>query len=933
MPQYNYETGLMEETPEERKAREEAEKRAGTTVVGETKIKQYQDGSQTETVTKEVPAPSFGDRLGQAFTRAGENFVNNVTSAPDRFVNNLNRGIDNVRNAPDRFMQNVSGAPGQMQQRLAPVAPSGFQGQTDEFGGVDQAIARQAQQPAPVAPVAPVAPGSTFDRMIQVESGGRQTDAQGRVLTSPKGALGIAQVMPTTAMDPGYGVKNIFDLAQERGIPVQNRDLATAKQLLGNRALNQEFGANYAKAMENRFDGGPAAVAAYNAGPGRVSQNMARNQGQLNVAQLPQETQGYLQKVGMPTPAQPVKPGVPGLTPVAEMPAPAPAPAPAPNSYDEFGTPVFSQAQANLDTQINRYQSIQNKPDELMKFAFDDTAPDFLKQRAKDQLVQGYDSQKKESQAQSTLATMNQNEIARAMTKKSEGNSVGDWVQYLLFRHVGLTDLANQKGEQLGIGHKWTQSTIPDDAGNDLAIEIQTTASGRVLGGNRLDGTPLTAKELNLAGGSIGNKDYDIVGGTFVSDNLKDKNGNALVGTVYRSKTNPNKQFVQTDEGRKPLAGFRPQSTSGSLEQQGTSQLQKLRNDLQFKGPEAAAKALGEFDAMNGTRYLEQYKQNAPQFFQTIGMTPPGQQAAGTTTGGGAPAQAAGTTTTPAPITTGSPADITSGRKVSEAEKVQFVEKVLPEINKKGDDGRYVADTRRTQVSMLTGPNSAIMGIYRGSGTEYEKARSVLRDAIAGAYSGRENAEKFSEAIRGISIPAPEMSALKEFAQLNTGINSKTLAENAGEGPKSDADIKLNQQANMTNIGDLPAFAALTGLTRSQFAGDVNKRKQDFVLANRDKYQTQSQVEQAWSKEKDTLNRQYEGIYRERLNFIDGKMVEKFGKDWRKRPDSETQGFYRDASIHSFNVLPTPNYDVQTQKFVYPTQQSKVAAMRAVTGR
>jgi hypothetical protein len=209
----------------------------------------------------------------------------------------------------------------------------------------------------------------------------------------------------------------------------------------------------------------------------------------------------------------------------------------------------------------------------------------------------------------------------------------------------------------------------------------------------------------------------------------------------------------------------------------------------------------------------------------------------------------------------------------------------------------------------------------------------VLRDAITGTFSGKEGGERFSEAIRGISIPAPQLSALKEFAQLNTGINAKTLAENAGEGPKSDADIKLNQQANMTNIGDLPAFAALSGLTRSQFAGDVNKRKQDFVLANRDKYQTQSQVEQAWSKEKDTLNRQYEGIYRERLNFIDAKMVEKFGKDWRKRPDSETQGFYRDASIHSFNVLPTPNYDVQTQKFVYPTQQSKLAAMRAITGR
>ena len=168
---------------------------------------------------------------------------------------------------------------------------------------------------------------------------------------------------------------------------------------------------------------------------------------------------------------------------------------------------------------------------------------------------------------------------------------------------------------------------------------------------------------------------------------------------------------------------------------------------------------------------------------------------------------------------------------------------------------------------------------------------------------------------------------------LNTGINAKTLAENAGEGPKSDADIKLNQAANMSNIGDLPAFAALTGLTRSQFAGDINKRKQDFLNANREQYKTQTQLEGAWSKEKDLLNRQYESIYRARLNYIDGQMVQKFGQDWRKKSNDDTQAFYRNASIHSFNVYPTPNYDAQTQKFVYPTQQSKIAAMRAITGK
>lgn len=408
MPQYNYQTGQMEETDEERRIREEAEKAAGSTVVGETRVKQYQDGSQTETVTKEIAAP--------------------------------------------------------------------------------------------------VAPDNTFNRMMQVESGGRQTNAQGQVLTSPKGALGVAQVMPTTAMDPGYGVPNIFDLAQQRGVAFQNRDRATAEQLLGNRALNQEFGQNYYAAMNRRFDGGPAAVAAYNAGPGRVQQNMAQNQGQLNVGQLPQETQGYLQKVGMPAPqAQPRPPQPVSPQQLAQQPMPANQGInpPAPALQIPGLTPVTQMPSPSAQA-IDRYQAIQDRPDELMKFAFNPSTPAYLQQRAKDQIAESYDSQKKESQAQTALNTMSQNEIARTLTKKSEGNSVGDWAQYLLFKHVGLTDLANQKAEQLGIGHQWTRSMITDNAGNDIPVEIQTTASGKLLGGNMLDGTPLTRAQLNQTGTSLG---------------------------------------------------------------------------------------------------------------------------------------------------------------------------------------------------------------------------------------------------------------------------------------------------------------------------------------------------------------------------------------------------------------------------------------------
>ena len=152
--------------------------------------------------------------------------------------------------------------------------------------------------PATPTVSAPVAPQDIYGRMIQAESGGRQFNPQGGVLTSPAGALGVGQVMPATAAQPGYGVTNIFDLAQQRGVAVPSRDTAGAQALLGNEQLNREFGQNYFNAMQQRFPQNPnAAVAAYNAGPGRVGQNMQANAGQLNTSQLPDETQAYIQKV------------------------------------------------------------------------------------------------------------------------------------------------------------------------------------------------------------------------------------------------------------------------------------------------------------------------------------------------------------------------------------------------------------------------------------------------------------------------------------------------------------------------------------------------------------------------------------------------------------------------------------------------------------
>lgn len=104
-------------------------------------------------------------------------------------------------------------------------------------------------------------------RLVKQESGGNPN------AVSSAGAIGLTQVVPSTAMDPGYGVPTIFDLADEQGVDYSSRTRAEAKRLLFNPDLNYQFGELYKNAMEKRFGGDPAlTAAAYNAGPGAVEQ-------------------------------------------------------------------------------------------------------------------------------------------------------------------------------------------------------------------------------------------------------------------------------------------------------------------------------------------------------------------------------------------------------------------------------------------------------------------------------------------------------------------------------------------------------------------------------------------------------------------------------------------------------------------------------------
>lgn len=118
---------------------------------------------------------------------------------------------------------------------------------------------------------------SMLPALIQQESGGNPN------AVSPAGAQGIAQIMPATATDPGYGVQPLQGM--------QNGNPATAPV-----AEQLRFSNDYLNAMQAKNGGNPQlAAASYNAGPGRV---------EAALAQLPKETQNYVANVAPP---QPVK--------------------------------------------------------------------------------------------------------------------------------------------------------------------------------------------------------------------------------------------------------------------------------------------------------------------------------------------------------------------------------------------------------------------------------------------------------------------------------------------------------------------------------------------------------------------------------------------------------------------------------------------------
>lgn len=174
-------------------------------------------------------------------------------------------------------------------------------------------------------------------RVIAAESGGR-TELGGKPITSHAGAMGLMQVMPAT----WASLRARYRLGPDPHDPRDNIVAGTA----------------YLRDMYDRF-GYPGLFAAYNAGPGRYGEHLARGR------PLPRETRDYVAKItgqtGLPRPIEPQLRKVRGAAPPVEIDPiffahngrakpPSPVAFPKAGARDTGGTAAAEEGPARPDT-------------------------------------------------------------------------------------------------------------------------------------------------------------------------------------------------------------------------------------------------------------------------------------------------------------------------------------------------------------------------------------------------------------------------------------------------------------------------------------------------------------------------------------------------------------------------------------------------------
>jgi hypothetical protein len=883
MPQFNPETNQYEETPEERQKR----------------LEQSQ--------------PGFFDKLGTALQTAGSNFVTNVQNAPENFVNNIKQGFDNVTNAPTNFANTVSNmVSGPVRPPVATTSPvqtpnikvteERIQQQpqfTPDYSLANQqngpgmrygqAFAPQEQPAQPAMPVQPVQPQQLQPRVMpqqgqpinnqqynaRVESGNNPNigyhypaDQNGQRKSTAYGTYGITApaYQDIQRTNPYFVNKPITSLTPDEQTQAYQTFTDLNKQQLqrvgveptdANLRLAHFLGANGAANYLKNGQISPQAAQA-NGGMERVQQLA---QQKLAGVQAPTSGASLVQQ-----PVQQVQ------QPVVEQPTP-------------------------VQQGITAYQTAQNNINDLLKLTTDQNQPEFIRNRAGDRALQLYDSQKKEKQAGTDLQNKTPAQLATILQGRDK-SSLGDWMQYLLFKHVGLNDLANEKGDQLGIGHKWQGAT--DGAGNNGLIRYG--ASGMPLEGVKSDNTPMTSEELAQYASQA-----SVQKGTQTHTG---KMQDVTTGEVFYERTTPNGIELVDNNGKRYKGAsnnLRPFGIGSDIQTRNQIQLNELQNKLAFAGPTERAKIVAENEAKFGALDPAVRAQALGTVTGTVPTRP--QQGQAPVVQGQAPVVQgqAPVVQGQQPVTTIAPAVTTipgvtpqvvrpAGQTIAQREaqqttgikRTESFNKILDEeVRPQAQAGDTVSSTRKQQFAIFDRPGvdtNKIFGLYNASSENpNDQKLSIVRDIFGGTFKPE---AEVSQRLALLNLSPQEKSALMEYNIANQRINAATLKQTAGPGSVSDAEQRANRESNVDPT-KIPALGAYNAMAQSQFNGDLARYKADWADTN--PATNALQLDKAWRKESANLAEMYGNIAKQRNQFIasNGATTAAVREGYRKYPIPE----------------------------------------------
>jgi hypothetical protein len=404
------------ESEEERRQREEAAKQLAHKV----EVKTYGDGSQTQTTTREVPAPVAGP---VPFNPADYN----RSIAAQESGANPNIGYHN-------------------QQLSSAYGPYGM-------------------------------------------TAGAWQDAR---RANPNLPADITQATPEqmTAGQTAFTGQNAKYL-QNYGVPVNDNTLSAA-HFLGAKGLSNYLQSGYISPQAAAANGGEENVRRI------VDQRLGGNFAPASGAVQPQTPQAAAQ----PQTPQAVTPVSPYSLSTGQTGLGLQAPG------GITAAPQTQQTPMTTIDQMNMYQQNQDNVKELMGMKYNDSLPEFIRNRAGNRAFEIMNQQVKDREFKDHLSKLT-TDLQNPGTARQASNTIARELQnkdaspfkYWFFKLIGQPEAAAEEAVKLGYGN--TEKVVQDDAGR--AYQILFNARGTPLSGISADGKQLTQEELiNATAGALG---------------------------------------------------------------------------------------------------------------------------------------------------------------------------------------------------------------------------------------------------------------------------------------------------------------------------------------------------------------------------------------------------------------------------------------------